>query len=381
MEFEAEIEKFVREELVAKDTMLVPDAEMPSPTFRKFCELKLGNFWIAKELGGRGLTLKQCVNVISKLAYGDCGIANAALTSILSSRVIEIFGSDEQKQRFLVPHVKGGNFSALAGSEREAGSELLRITTSAKRDGANFVVNGSKFFCTNAGFADFVTVIAAVPEDEDFKAIVVPKGTPGMKFDRRWKTNGLQSSGIYGIQFENCTVPVDNALEGNGLRILEVGLNASRILIASTGIGISRRIMDTALEYAGKKTIKGQSMLDNAVFAAKLGQMEMEIEAMTSICNSAAEQYDEIYQSGQAKATLYKKGILKYAVVSKMLCGQLGWNVASVGSELFGGLGYTKDSLMGKLLNDMKNISIIEGGDDVCREILYGRFVKTRTMD
>ena len=128
--------------------------------------------------------------------------------------------------------------------------------------------------------------------------------------------------------------------------------------------------------YAKNKTVHKQSLLANSAFVAKVGQMEMEIEAIRHVCRAAAAEFDEACRSGRAK--LLRTGALESAVVAKMLSGQLGWKIASVASEAFGGLGYTEDSLVGKLVRDMRVISIIEAGDDVLRELLFHRYAQRR---
>lgn len=257
-----------------------------------------------------------------------------------------------------------------------AGSELANMGTTGVRDGNELVITGEKYFSTNAGFADFLVVLARSATDPDsYGAIVVPREAPGVHVVKRWDMIGLRSSGTYQVSLRECRVPVGNALAGPGLRLLEIGLNASRILIATTALGISRRIRDLCLEYARDKKLRGASLAANPVFAAKLGQMEMQIDVMRSHCRAAAHEFDEIRKSPDAAATLARKGTIEKAVTSKMFCGQTGWAVADVGSQMFGGLGYTHDSLIGKLVRDMRYISIVEGGDDVLRELVYKRYV------
>ncbi len=375
-EFEKAIDAFIAENMMGESPSLSSDPSLPSPVFEWFCRGGLCNWWIGQEFGGRGFSLKDSVQVIAKLAYAECGIASAALTAILSSRLLEIFGTKQQQQNFLVPLVKTGGFSALAASEIGCGSELLGMSTVCTPSGTKCVLNGRKAFSTSSAFADFVVVVAKLPDDEGFTAVIVPKGTPGMIFEKRWNLIGLKSCNVYGIQFVNCEVPVENMIEGNGLRVLEVALNASRILIAATGIGMGRRIRDLALDYGKNKILKGSVMLENPVFAAKLGQMEMEIETMNTMCRVAAEDYDTMFAAPNAKELFVRTGIVKSAIVAKLLCGQMAWHIASTGSEMFGGTGYSNESLMFRLMSDIRHISIVEGGEDVARDILYGRYVK-----
>ena len=131
-------------------------------------------------------------------------------------------------------------------------------------------------------------------------AVVVPRDTPGVRIVKRWDVLGLRASGTYQVALDDVRVPVGNALTGPGLRILEVGLNASRLLIASTAIGISRRIRDLAIDYAKTKPLRGSTLLNNAVFAAKMGQMEMEIGVMRNQCAAAGRDFDSIMSGPSA---------------------------------------------------------------------------------
>jgi alkylation response protein AidB-like acyl-CoA dehydrogenase len=164
-------------------------------------------------------------------------------------------------------------------------------------------------------------------------------------------------------------------LNGPGLRILEVALNASRILIASTAVGISRRVRDMCMEYAKRKRLGDKPLTSNAVFAAKLGQMELDIDAMRHVCLGAAREFDALMSRDDAGDEFLRRGTLKSALTAKSFCGRTGWSIASLGSEMFGGLGYTREMSIDKLLRDVRHVSIIEGGDDVLRDLVFNRYV------
>ncbi|KJS53671.1 acyl-CoA dehydrogenase, partial [Streptomyces rubellomurinus subsp. indigoferus] len=206
-------------------------------------------------------------------------------------------------------------------------------------------------------------------------AVLVPRDTPGIEVVKRWNVIGVRASYSYQVSLKGCRVPVANRLEGSGLRLLEIGLNASRILIATTGLGIARRIRDLCMTYAKTKPLRDGTLLENPVFAAKLGQMEMQIDVMKSHLLRAARDYDAVMANPNAADLWHRQGTLKSALTAKMFCGQAGWDVASVGSEMFGGLGYTDESPIGKLMRDMRYISIVEGGDDVLRDLVFSRYV------
>ena len=369
------VRAFAREELVPRQQELDSFPEAPSALCTQFQELGLANWWLPERYGGLGLGLEESVEIVSELAYGDAGIAFTLFISILGTVGVSLYGTDAVKERQLAPLAQGG-YAATLGSERAAGSELTKIATIAARAGSDVVLNGEKFFSTNAGFADFLVVFARSAQNpSEHLAIVVPGGSDGVRVVKRWEMIGLRSSGTYQVSFQRCRVPADGVLEGPGLRILEVALNASRILIASTALGISMRVRDLCMDYAKRKRLADKPLTANAVFAAKLGQIEMDIDAMRHVCRGAAREFDAIMRSGDAAEQFLRRGTLKSALTAKNFCGRTGWQVASTGSEMFGGLGYTRELEIDKLVRDVRHVSIIEGGDDVLRELVFNRYV------
>ena len=371
-----DIQRFVRKELVGREDELDTLAEMPLPLYDRFAETGLMNWWAPAEHGGLGLSLEESVRIVNALAYGDAGVAFTLFLPVLTTSMLTLYGTDELRSRFLAPLVARGGFAATLGSEHAAGSELARITTTARRDGDELVLDGAKAYSTNTDFADFLVVVARVADaPDDYVAVLVPRDTPGITVEKRWGVIGLRSSATYQVGLSGVRVPAAYALRGNGLRLLEVGLNASRILIATTALGIARRARDLLMDYAKTKQVKGAPLVGNAVFASRLGQFEMQIDVMTNQCLAAAREYDAVMARPDAAEEFLRLGTMKTAMTTKMFCGQTGWQVVSTASEMFGGLGYTHELPIQKLLRDVRYVSIVEGGDDVLRDLLYARHV------
>ncbi|MEU4226859.1 acyl-CoA dehydrogenase family protein [Nonomuraea sp. NPDC026600] len=375
-EYLRKIQSFARRELLDKDAYLDSLAEAPMPLYKRFADTGLANWWLPKESGGLGLGLEESVRIVSELAYADAGVAFTLFIPVLTTSMVQWYGSAELQERHLGRLAAENGFCATLGSEHAAGSELARISTRATRDGDEIVLDGQKAFSTNTDFAQFIVVIARAQDDPaGYLAVLVPRDTPGIRVDKRWDVIGLRSSATYQVTFTGCRVPAANVLRGNGLRLLEVGLNASRILIATTALGIARRIRDVCMEYGKAKSVKGSPLANNAVFAARLGQFEMQIDVMVNQCLAAARAYDAVAARPDAGEEFLRIGTLKSALTAKMFCGQTGWQIASTASEMFGGLGYTHDSVIGKLLRDVRYVSIVEGGDDVLRDLVFSRYV------
>lgn len=375
-EYVRAVRGFARRELIGKEALLDSLADAPLPLYQRFADTGLANWWLPKEHGGLGLSLTESVRIVAELAYGDAGVAFTLFIPVLTTSMVTWYG-DEELRGGLLRRLAGENgFCATLGSEHAAGSELARITTTARRDGDELVLNGQKAFSTDTDFGQFLVVIArAEDHPSGYLAVVVPRETPGIIIDKRWDVLGLRSSATYQVSLRDCRVPAANALRGNGLRLLEVGLNASRILIATTALGIARRARDECMDYAKSKQVKGAPLVSNAVFAAKLGQLEMQIDVMANQCLAAAREYDAIAARPDAGEEFLRVGTLKSALTAKMFCGQTGWQIVSTASELFGGMGYTSDSVIGKLLRDVRYVSIVEGGDDVLRDLVFSRYV------
>ena len=322
------------------------------------------------------MSLRDSVDIVSELSYGDAGFAFGSFLSVLGTTMLQLSGADDLTRPHLERLARDGGVLGILASEEEAGSELGRITTTCRRAGDSVVVTGDKYFSTNTDAADLLLVVARdAADDADFGVVLVPRHTEGVELTQRWDMIGMRGSATYRVALRDCAVPVGHRLPGNGLRLLEIGLNASRILIAATAIGMARRVRDLAMEYAASKRVHGAPLARNAVFAGKLGQIEMLIDVMRNQCRAAAEEFDAYLAGGDAAGALYRVGTLRSALAAKMYCGQAGWQVATLGSEMFGGLGYTHEHPIGKLVRDLRYVGLVEGGDDVIRELLFTRYV------
>ncbi|WP_340539818.1 acyl-CoA dehydrogenase family protein [Nocardioides sp. GXZ039] len=371
-----EARDYARRELAGHERLLDSLPEAPLDVHRRFSETGLANWWLPKDVGGPGHSLEDGVRIVAEIAHADAGSAFTLFIPILTTSMVQWYAEPEVRERYLGRLAREHGAASTLGSEHEAGSELARISCTARREGGEWVVSGDKAFSTNTAFADFVVVIARAPDEPaGYVALLVPRETPGLVVEKRWDVIGLRSSATYQVALSGCRVPADHALRGSGLRLLEVGLNASRILIAATALGIARRARDLCLDYARTKQVKGAPLATNAVFASRLGQFEMQIDVMATQCLAAAREYDAICAGDDPAGDFMRLGCLKSAITTKMFCGQVGFQLVAQASEMLGGIGYTHDSAVGKLLRDVRFVSIVEGGDDVLRDLVYSRFV------
>lgn len=365
---------FVRDHILGRESWLDGSPSHPLEPIVELGKQGIAHWWVPESHGGPGLSVRQSIDLVEILAYGDAGIANGLAGRCLAAAALRIYGDDAQRRNFLAPSATDPSFfGALAASEEAAGSELLNTETTARKSGEEYVLDGVKFVSTGAALAAFTIVLASV-DDGDFRAFIVPMDAKGVKVVKRWPMLGLRSYVYSQVALEGCRIPASNLLRGHGVRVVEAVTSAMRPQLAATAVGIGMRVRDLCLDYAANKVIKGRLLAENDVFAAKMGQMEAELTVMRAACREAGAEFDDIMQGKDPEQHFHRHGGTKSAVVAKLLCGQLGWKIASVGSDLFGGIGYTQDHLIGKLVRDMRHVSILEAGDDVIRALLYSRY-------
>lgn len=365
---------FVRDHVLGREAWLDSSPPQPLGPIIELGKLGIAHWWVPEEQGGLGLSVRDSIDIVEILAYGDAGIANGLAGRCLAAAALRIYGDDAQRRRFLAPSATDPTFfGALAASEEQAGSELLNTETTARKSGGEYVLDGVKFVSTGAEIAAFSIVLAAV-DDGDFRAFIVPMDAKGIRVAKRWRMDGLRSYVYSQVVLEGCRIPAENLLRGHGIRVVEAVTSAMRPQIAATAVGIALRARDLCLAYAGQKKIKGRPLAENDVFAAKLGQIEAELAVMRAACREAGAEFDEILRGKDPEQHFHRHGGTKSAIVAKLICGQLGSRIVAAASELFGGLGYAQDHLVCKLVRDMRHVPILEAGEDVIRALLYGRY-------
>jgi alkylation response protein AidB-like acyl-CoA dehydrogenase len=194
-DFVKDVRAYARAELLGHEAELDSRAPAPAPHYARFAETGLANWWLGKEHGGPGHGLEDSVRIVSELAYGDAGTAFTLFIPILATSMLQWYGAPELRERWLGELSEHNLFAATLGSEHEAGSELARISTTARRDGDDLVLDGVKAYSTDTDFARFLIVVARVADDASgFVAVLVPRETAGVTIDKRWDVIGLRSS-------------------------------------------------------------------------------------------------------------------------------------------------------------------------------------------
>lgn len=337
--------------------------EFPGPIIRKCWEEGLMNLSIPKEYGGLGLgSIEQCITV-EEMAAGCAGMTTSIYVNSLGAEPILVAGTSEQKERYLRPLTEDLKFISFACSEPGMGSDVAGIQTRVRREGDHYVLNGSKFWITNAPHADTFTVFASLDPTKRHKALcafIVDADTPGVKTGRPVEKMGHKASTTSAVMFRDAKIPVENMLgaEGEGFKIAMKTFAMTRPAIAAFATGLARAAMEFARDYTTKRDVFGEKLNNFEVIQFKLADMYMKIEAARLMYLKAAWTADFI-----GDATIP-------ASAAKAFATDVAMEVASEAVQIHGGYGYIDQYPVEKLFRDAKLYQIYEGTSEVQRLIL-----------
>lgn len=310
------------------------------------------------EYGGGGLgKLGDCI-MIEELTKVCSGIASGLMVqSGLATLALLHHGNEEQKQKFLVPAIKGEMIAAYGLTEANAGSDASAIETTAKRDGSHYIVNGSKLYITNGIICDFVTLSVVTDKSKGSRgisAIVMEKDTPGFSANKMRKV-GHHAAATGELAFEDCRVPADNLIgeEGKGFRYMLEALNGARISHSSRSLGLAQCAFDASLSYAKERTQFGQPIGKFQTIAFKLARMATELEAARWLLYRVAWLYDH---GGECR---------KEAAITKLFSSDLAIRVAEEAMRIHAGAGYIAESPIQRYFRDAILYHCTEGTSEI----------------
>lgn len=337
--------------------------EFPRPIIQKCWEEGLMNLAISREYGGPGLgSLEQCL-VVEEMAAGCAGMTTSIYVNSLGAEPILIAGTPEQKEKYLRPLTEDLKFISFACSESGMGSDVAGIQTRVKREGDQYVLNGSKFWITNAPYADTFTVFASLNPNMRHKALcafVVDADTPGLKTGRPVEKMGHRASTTSSVILRDVKIPAENLLgqEGEGFKIAMKTFAMTRPSIAAFATGLARAAMEFARDYTTKREAFGEKLNNFEVIQFKLADMYMKIEAARLMYLKAAWTADFVGDSTIP------------ASAAKAFATDVAMEVASEAVQIHGGYGYIDQYPAEKLFRDAKLYQIYEGTSEVQRLIL-----------
>ena len=318
---------------------------------------------IPEELGGGGLGHLDTVILSEELAWGCAGMYTTIMASSLAFTPILLFGTDEQKKKFLTPFTQKMSLAAFCLTEREAGSDAGSLKTKAIKDGDDYVINGSKCFITNGGVAELLTVFALTDPEKGARgmsAFVVPADTPGIIIGKEEDKMGHRASNTCELFFEDVRVPAANLLskEGMGFIIAMRTLDNTRAPVGAGGVGVARAAMEHAIEYARTRIQFGKPIALFQDISFRIAQMAAEINAARFLVWDAAWRLDSGLPVGKESA------------IAKFFASDTAMKTTNSALEIFGGYGYMKDYPMEKLMRDAKLLQIYEGTNSIQRMVV-----------
>ena len=346
----------------------------PRETVDKMMKLGFMGIAIPKEYGGQGcdpLMYTMCVEELAKV----CGTTSVIVSahSSLGADPIMMYGTEEQKKKYLVPLASGEKLGAFGLTEPGAGTDAQGQQTKAVLDGDEWVLNGSKCFITNGKEADIYIIIAVTGIIEkrgrkvkEISAFIVEKDTPGFTFGTKEKKMGIRGSSTYELIFEDCRIPKENLLgaQGKGFGIAMHTLDGGRIGIAAQALGIAQGAIDEAVAYVKQRKQFGRPIAKFQNTQFQLADMQTKTDAARWLVYSAA----TAKQEGRPYTQL--------AAEAKLFAAETAMEITTKAIQLLGGYGYTRDLPVERMFRDAKITEIYEGTSEVQRMVISGAMLK-----
>ena len=346
--------------------------EFPAKNLKQMGDLGLMGMMIPPEFGGEGADTISYVLALSEIAY-SCA-STAVVMSVQNSIVCESilkFGSDAQKEEFLVPLASGEMIGAFALTEPDAGSDPVSQSTTAEKDGDHYIINGTKRFITSGKSSGAVIVTTKTDESAKHKGIsafLISKDTPGLIVGHMEDKMGLRASDTTDLIFENCRVPAEAMLgkEGDGFKIAMSGLDGGRIGIAAQSLGVAQAAFDAAVKYAKKRKQFGAAISKHQGIRWQIADMATRIEAARQLILSAAAMKDR------------KEKYTTQASMAKLFASEMVNQITSRAIQIHGGYGFTKDYAVERYYRDARVFTIYEGTSEIQRIVISNNILKDK---
>ncbi|MBC7397434.1 MAG: acyl-CoA dehydrogenase family protein, partial [Bdellovibrionales bacterium] len=312
---------------------------------------------------GMGLGVLDGIIITEELAYGCTGIATAMEANGLAAAPLIVSGNDEQKKQFLGMLTAEPKYAAYCVTEPGAGSDVAGITTTAKKVGNDYVINGAKMWITNASVASWYFVLAytdATLKHKGMSGFLVPADTPGITVGRKEDNLGQRASDTRGITFEEVKIPAKYRLgnEGEGFKIAMGAFDHTRPMVAAGAVGLARRAMDESIAYASTRKTFGVPISSYQAISFMIADMAKDIEAARYLVWRAGWEIDQ----GRRNT--------KFAAFAKAFAADMAMQVTTNAVQVFGGYGYSKEYPVEKLMRDAKIYQIYEGTSQIQRLII-----------
>jgi citronellyl-CoA dehydrogenase len=359
------VAKFVETELNPFVDIWEDAEEFPShEVFKKLGDLGLLGIKYDPDYGGLGLDFSYSMVMAEELGLVNCGGVPMAIGvhTDMCTPALNRFGSDHLKRNFLAPAIAGDVVGCLGVSEPGGGSDVAAVKTTARRDGDDYVISGTKMWITNGMKADWCCLLANTSEGQPHRnksLIVVPMDARGISRQKIHKI-GMNSSDTAQLFFDDVRVPAANLIgqEGMGFTMQMLQFQEERLWGAMSSLKGFDRLIDLTIEYTGQRKAFGKSVLDNQIVHFRLAELRTEVEALRALTWSAVEQY------------VAGRDVTRLASMAKLKCGRLAREVTDACLQYWGGMGYTRDNPVSRAYRDTRLISIGGGADEVMLGII-----------
>ena len=355
--------QFATAELAPHSARWDEQSFFPVDTLRKAAELGFAGIYVREDVGGSGLGRLDASLIFEALSYGD--VSTAAYISIhnMASWMIDRFGSDDLRRRYLPRLTTMELIASYCLTEPGAGSDAASLRTTAKRDGDHYVLNGAKAFISGAGVSDIYVVMVRTGESgpRGVSTLVVEKGTPGLSFGANENKMGWRSQPTAVVNFDNCRVPIENRVgeEGEGFKFAMAGLDGGRLNIASCSLGGAALALDCAKSHLETRNQFGKPLREFQALQFRLADMATELEAARLMVRRGAAAMDAKHPDAT-----------QYCAMAKRFATDAGFEVANQALQLHGGYGYLKDYPLERIVRDLRVHQILEGTNEIMRVII-----------
>ena len=337
----------------------------PRWVFEKMGELGFLGVRFPEEVGGSGGDIWYTIVLAEELPRSTMSglTMNVLVQSDMATPIISELGTQEQKEEFLMPAIRGEKIAALAITEPNAGSDVAGMRTTARRDGDDYVINGSKTFITNGTRADFLTLAARTDPDNRYGGISLftfPTDTPGYEVSRKLEKLGNHSSDTAELFFDECRIPRRYLLgeEGHGFLYIMNNFQAERLVAAVTAISGAQLVLNQTIEYCKERKAFGRPIVGFQVTRHKIVDMETELEAGRQLAYHAADRF--------ARGQIAVREIS----MAKWFCGEIAVKVVDRCLQLHGGMGYMEEVAVSRAYRDTRLITIGGGTTEVMKELV-----------
>ncbi len=344
--------------------------EFPTEIMKTCAESDLFGLYIPEEYGGFGGGIYENVIAIEELSRACIGVSVSFAGSGLGAYPILLCGSEEQKKKYLPQIASGEKLAAFGLTEANAGSDAGGVQTTARLDGNEYVLNGTKQWITNGGEAGIYTVIAITDKNKGARGascFIVEKCTQGFSFGKKENKMGIRASATRELVFEDCRIPKENIIgkEGIGFIVAMKTLDNSRPGIAAQGVGLAAGALDAAIDYARGRIQFGKPIISIQAVQHMLANMAVQTEAARALTYAASKYID----SGA-------KSISKESAFCKLFATDIAMQVTTDAVQVFGGYGYMKEYPVEKMMRDAKILQIYEGTNQIQRNVIGQALIK-----